>query len=81
LSESKYITFGTTVVNLAAVVAMSEQEFKSMFAGLLTTDINEAWKEVKKHKPKSKVKPITKEDIFNADGSVKKSKRKSNKQD
>ena len=69
MSESKYITFGTTVVNLAAVVAMSEQEFKSIFAGLLTTDINEAWKEVKKHQPKV-AKP-----------QQKKSKRKSNKQD
>jgi hypothetical protein len=69
LSESKYITFGTTVVNLAAVVAMSEQDFKSMFAGLLKTDINEAWKEVKKHQPKV-AKP-----------QQKKSKRKSNKED
>ena len=86
MSDNKYITFGTTVVSLAAVVTMSEQEFKSMFRGLLTTDVNEAWKEVKKHQPKSKSKPITKDDIFNPDGSVKqpqqkKSKRKSNKED
>jgi len=69
LSENKYITFGTIVVSLAAFVTMSEQEFKSMFAGLLTTDINEAWKEVKKHQPKV-AKP-----------QQKRSKRKSNKED
>jgi hypothetical protein len=70
LSDTKYITFGTTVVNLAAVVTMSEQEFKSMFSGLLTTDVNEAWKDVKKHQPKV-AKP-----------QQKKSKRKSyNKED
>lgn len=69
MSENKYITFGTTVVNLTAVVTMSEQDFKSMFSGLLTTDVNEAWKEVKKHQPKV-AKP-----------QQKKSKRKSNKED
>lgn len=69
MSESKHITFGTTVVNLAAVVTMSEQEFKSMFSGLLTTDVNEAWREVKKHQPKV-AKP-----------QQKKSKRKYNKED
>tara|TARA_R110000751_G_scaffold112571_1_gene211483 strand:- start:814 stop:1023 length:210 start_codon:yes stop_codon:yes gene_type:complete len=69
LSDNKYITFGTTVVNLAAVVTMSEQEFKSMLKGVITTDINEAWKEVKKHQPKV-AKP-----------QQKKSKRKSNKED
>ena len=52
LSKSEYITFGTTVVNLAAVVSMSEDEFKSMLKGVITTDINDAWKEVIKHKPK-----------------------------
>lgn len=69
MSDNKYITFGTTVVNLAAVVTMSEQEFKSMLKGVITTDINEAWKEVKKHQPKV-AKP-----------QQKKSKRKSNKED
>ena len=69
MSDNKYITFGTTVVSLAAVVTMSEQEFKSMLKGVITTDINEAWKEVKKHQPKV-AKP-----------QQKKSKRKSNKQD
>ena len=69
MSENKYITFGTTVVSLAAVVTMSEQEFKSMFAGILTTDVNEAWKEVKKHQPKV------------AKSQQKRSKRKSNKED
>ena len=69
MSDTKYITFGTTVVNLTAVVTMSEQEFKSMFAGLLTTDVNDAWREVKKHQPKV-AKP-----------QQKKSKRKSNKED
>jgi hypothetical protein len=69
LSESKYITFGTTVVSLAAVVTMSEQEFKSMFSGILTTDVNEAWKEVKKHQPKV------------AKSQQKRGKRKSNKED
>jgi len=69
LSENKYITFGSTVVSLAAVVSMSEQEFKSMFSGILTTDVNEAWKEVKKHQPKV-AKP-----------QQKRSKRKSNKED
>ena len=69
MSENKHITFGTTVVNLAAVVTMSEQEFKSMFSGLLTTDVNDAWREVKKHQPKV-AKP-----------QQKKSKRKSNKED
>lgn len=39
-------------VSLAAVVAMSEDEFKAMFKGVIATDINEAWKEVKKHQPK-----------------------------
>jgi len=69
LSNQKSITFGTTVVSLAAVVTMSEQDFKSMFSGLLTTDINEAWKEVKKHQPKV-AKP-----------QQKRGKRKSNKED
>jgi hypothetical protein len=40
-----------------------------MFSGLLTTDINEAWKEVKKHQPKV-AKP-----------QQKRGKRKSNKED
>ena len=69
MSNQKSITFGTTVVSLAAVVTMSEQDFKSMFSGLLTTDINEAWKEVKKHQPKV-AKP-----------QQKRGKRKSNKED
>ncbi len=53
MSESKTIRFGATVVNLAAVVAMSEEDFKATFAGVLDVDINDAWKEVKKHQPKA----------------------------
>ncbi len=65
MSESKTIRFGATVVNLAAVVAMSEEEFKATFAGILDLDVNDAWKEVKKHQPKAtpkKKKSYKKED-------------------
>ena len=31
---------------------MSEDEFKSMLRGVIDYDINKAWKEVLKHKPK-----------------------------
>ncbi len=65
MSESKTIRFGATVVNLAAVVAMSEEDFKTTFAGILDVDVNDAWKEVKKHQPKStpkKKKSYKKED-------------------
>jgi hypothetical protein len=60
MSETKYITFGTTVANLAAVVAMSEEEFKSTFRGILSVDLNDAWKEVKKHQPKQPAKKAKK---------------------
>ena len=65
MSDSKTIRFGATVVNLAAVVAMSEEEFKTTFAGILDVDVNDAWKEVKKHQPKAtpkKKKSYKKED-------------------
>ncbi len=52
MSKPEYITFGTTEVHLASVVAMSEDEFKSMLRGVIDYDINKAWKEVLKHKPK-----------------------------
>lgn len=60
MSETKYITFGTTVANLAAVVAMSEEEFKNTFRGILSVDLNDAWKEVKKHQPKQPAKKAKK---------------------
>ncbi len=53
MSDSKTIRFGATEVNLASVVAMSEEEFKTTFAGILDVDVNDAWKEVKKHQPKA----------------------------
>ncbi len=65
MSDSKTIRFGATVVNLAAVVAMSEEEFKTTFAGILDVDVNDAWKEVKKNQPKAtpkKKKSYKKED-------------------
>ncbi len=76
MSKPQYITFGTTEVHFASVVAMSEDEFKNTFRGILSVDLDEAWKEVKKHQPKSKARPITKDDIFNPDGSVKQPKKK-----
>jgi hypothetical protein len=60
MSETKYITFGTTTANLAAVVAMSEEEFKNTFRGILSVDLNDAWKEVKKHQPKQPAKKAKK---------------------
>jgi hypothetical protein len=65
MSDSKTIRFGATEVNLASVVAMSEEEFKTTFSGILNVDINDAWKEVKKHQPKAtpkKKKSYKKED-------------------
>lgn len=67
MSDIQYKTFGTTVVNLAAVVAMSEEEFKNTFRGILSVDLDEAWKEVKKHQPKKET------------ATKKKSKKHSNK--
>ena len=52
MSKPQYITFGTTEVHFASVVAMSEDEFKSMLRGVIDYDINKAWREVLKHKPK-----------------------------
>ena len=53
MSDSKIIRFGSTGVNLASVVSMSEEEFKNIFRSVLIDyDIDEAWKEVKKHQPK-----------------------------
>ena len=66
MSETKYITFGTTVANLAAVVAMSEEEFKNTFRGILSVDLNDAWKEVKKHQPKKET-PKKKKKYFNSE--------------
>ncbi len=65
MSDSQTIRFGATVVNLAAVVAMSEEDFKTTFSGILDVDVNDAWKEVKKHQPKAtpkKKKSYKKED-------------------
>ena len=44
---------------------MSEEDFKATFAGVLDVDINDAWKEVKKHQLKAtpkKKKSYKKED-------------------
>ncbi len=65
MSDSQTIRFGATEVNLSSVVAMSEEEFKTTFAGIFSVDINDAWKEVKKHQPKAtpkKKKSYKKED-------------------
>ena len=65
MSDSKTIRFGATEVNLASVVAMSEEDFKATFSGVLDVDVNDAWKEVKKHQPKAtpkKKKSYKKED-------------------
>lgn len=51
--DSEYINLGGTEVHKASVLAMSEQEFKSTFKGVLLTDINDAWKQVKKLQPKT----------------------------
>jgi len=66
MSETKHITFGTTVVNLAAVVTMSEEEFKNTFRGILSVDLDEAWKEVKKHQPKKET-PKKKKKYFKSE--------------
>jgi hypothetical protein len=60
MSDIQTLTFGTTVVNLAAVVTMSEEEFKNTFRGILSVDLNDAWKEVKKHQPKQPAKKAKK---------------------
>ena len=64
MSKSDYITFGTTVVNLAAVVSMSEDEFKDMLRGVIDYDIDEAWREILKHKPKEVKEPKPKRKRF-----------------
>ena len=56
-NQSEYITFGSTAVNLAAVLTMSEEDFKSMLRGVIDYDIDKAWKEILKHKPKEVKQP------------------------
>ncbi len=64
MSNPQYITFGSTAVNLAAVLTMSEDEFKSMLKGVIDYDIDDAWKEILKHKPKEVKQPKPKRKRF-----------------
>ena len=79
-NQSEYITFGATVVNLAAVVTMSEDEFKSMLKGVIDYDIDKAWREVLKHKLKQE-KPKQEKSKEEKPTYTKKSKRKSYKKE
>lgn len=63
-NQPEYLTFGSTAVNLAAVLTMSEEEFKSMLIGVIDYDIDKAWREVLKHKPKEPTQPKKKRKRF-----------------
>ena len=47
--ENKVLKIGTTSFNSSALKGMTKDEFTKMYKGKLPTDLNEAWKLVKKY--------------------------------
>lgn len=43
------ITFGKTTISIKGAKAMGERDFKQMFKGIISTDINYAWELINKN--------------------------------